>query len=242
MHTYYLILCIHIYVYIGDTIPIIPDIAIHYRCGDNVPSKVYGFLPFTAIIDIIQYEMKNINNGIKHIYILTDPPHRVYILDNNKQFALKQCPLILASLFSILQDTFPNINIVLKKGKDPFLDYARLSKAKVTICSVSTFCLWPAIANHRSAYFPVTSLVGGWKSDSISSTSTSFTPINMTTTNMTLPPNLGDHFHWIYTPRIITEFKECTPIKTIIGILRGEISRSVINMTMTTPIGGCPKQ
>ena len=35
----------------------------------------------------------------------------------------------------------------------------RLAKAPVVICSVSTFCLWPAIINKGVAYFPVTRLI-----------------------------------------------------------------------------------
>ena len=35
----------------------------------------------------------------------------------------------------------------------------RLTYSKVLICSVSTFCLWPAITNNNTAYFPVTKLI-----------------------------------------------------------------------------------
>jgi hypothetical protein len=38
---------------------------------------------------------------------------------------------------------------------------ARLSFAKYTVCSVITFCIWPAILNGINAYFPRTKLVVG---------------------------------------------------------------------------------
>lgn len=42
-----------------------------------------------------------------------------------------------------------------------YLDMARLAFAKTTICSISTYCLWPAIVAGRSAHFPRTPLVVG---------------------------------------------------------------------------------
>jgi hypothetical protein len=56
-----------------------------------------------------------------------------------------------------------------------FEDLARLTYAKKAICSVSTFCLWPAVGSNTSAYFPITKLIA--KED------VSF--------------NYGPSFHWI---------------------------------------------
>lgn len=40
-----------------------------------------------------------------------------------------------------------------------FDDLVRLTYAKTLVCSTSTFCFWPAVANHNSAYFPITKLI-----------------------------------------------------------------------------------
>ena len=43
-----------------------------------------------------------------------------------------------------------------------YTDMYRLAYAKLTICSVSTFCLWPAISSTNAAFVPRTPLfVGG---------------------------------------------------------------------------------
>ena len=78
---------------------------------------------------------------------------------DNSSFGSK-CPKILSKLFEFLVRMFPKATVLLKFGGDPLLDMARLALANVTICSASTFCLWPAIANNHKAYFPVTDLIG----------------------------------------------------------------------------------
>ena len=48
----------------------------------------------------------------------------------------------------------------MKRGGDAFLDYARLAYSNVTICSASTYCIWPALANSNGqVYFPLTPLI-----------------------------------------------------------------------------------
>jgi hypothetical protein len=47
-------------------------------------------------------------------------------------------------------------------------DLARLALAKVTICSPSTYCFWPAIASRTTAYFPMTPLINGGETRNIS--------------------------------------------------------------------------
>jgi hypothetical protein len=116
-----------------------------------------------------------------------------------------RCSLILKALMEYLHALSPSATIVVKRGGDLFLDYVRLSRARVTICSASSYCLWPAIANRNgSAHFPLTSLAAG--ADSIE-----------------LAPNLGAHFHWIEDPKIISNFKNVKPWTAIIDILRAEL-------------------
>ena len=46
-----------------------------------------------------------------------------------------------------------------------YLDMARLAYAQHVVCSVSTFCLWPAIVNPHHAYFPRTRLIVAGNTD-----------------------------------------------------------------------------
>jgi hypothetical protein len=154
------------------SLPLIPDVVVHYRCGDTVPSTTYGFLPFTAFKPLIDIEPET-------IYILTDPAARTNILSSGNKFQAN-CRPILQALFDHFRSIFPRAAVAVKSGGDPFLDYARLMKAKITICSgtfsfriresreicgnvvlASTFCLWPAIAAKGKAYFPVSTVVVG---------------------------------------------------------------------------------
>lgn len=82
-----------------------------------------------------------------------------------------------------------------------FLDYARLSRSAITICSASTFCLWPALSNGAGqVYFPLTPLIGG------------------ADTNVTAP-NLGSNIHWITEVGMIKQFKGYRPWTRLIDDL-----------------------
>eukprot|EP01034_Spumella_vulgaris_P023203 gene23203-29399_t len=178
----------------GLILPIVPDVALQYRCGDNIGfSYMYGILPFAAFKPLIPADSK-------YIYVLSDHPsraaHSVYS---------GRCSLILKALMEYLQVLSPNAIIVVKRGGDLFLDYVRLSRAKVTICSASSYCLWPALSNvNGSVHFPLTSLAAG--ADSIE-----------------LAPDFGSHFQWIAEPKIISNFKNVRPWTAIIDILRADV-------------------
>ncbi len=153
---------------------------------------MYGILPFAAFKPLVPADSK-------YIYVLSDHPsraaHSVYS---------GRCSLILKALMEYLQALSPSAIVVVKRGGDLFLDYVRLSRAKVTICSASSYCLWPAIANvNGSVHFPLTSLAAG--ADSIE-----------------LAPDFGSHFHWIAEPKIISNFKNVRPWTAIIDILRAD--------------------
>lgn len=177
----------------GQILPIVPTVALQYRCGDNLGfSYMYGILPFTAFDNIIPKDAK-------YIYVLSDHPSRAV----NSPYT-GRCALILQNLFQYLKERHPQATIVVKRGGDLFLDYARLSQASVTICSASSFCLWPAISNHKNkVYFPLTNVAGG--ADSIE-----------------LAPNFGTHFNWIVEPKIISNFKNLRPWTAIIDVLLGK--------------------
>ena len=182
----------------GAFLPIVPDAAVHYRCGDTVPSNIYGFLPFFAVRDLIPADAK-------HIYVMTDPPHRVHILADGRapRFSL-HCRPIMVALFEYLQRAFPHAVVLVKSGGDPLVDYYRIARARVAVCSSSTFCLWPAMAATGTAYFPATRLLAGW------------TPER----NATHPlPHLGGNVVWLHRPPMVTEFKEDTPLADVLRVL-----------------------
>jgi hypothetical protein len=134
----------------GAILPLIPDVAIQYRCGDNIGfSYMYGVLPFYAFLP-------RIPNNTELIYVLSDHPSRAVHSPYSSR-----CQTILNGLFEYLTEKFPKSTIVIKRGGDLFLDYARLSLAKTTICSASSYCLWPALANNGTVHFPLSSLVAG---------------------------------------------------------------------------------
>ena len=158
----------------NSKLPLVPDVAIQYRCGDNMNygSIGYGILPFRVFSDKIPKDSK-------YIFVMSDPPNRA---GNNP--SASHCAEILKWLFEYLKKEYSNSTVVVKKGGDVYLDFARLSMANTTICSASTFCLFPAIAHNGSAvYFPRTKLIG-------------------------VPPegySMNDHFHWVNDPPLVAD-------------------------------------
>ena len=158
----------------GTHLPLIPDVAVQYRCGDNMGygNIGYGVLPFRAFLKLIPVHSR-------YVYVMTDPPKRA----GNHPY-VHHCQAILRWLFEFLTKHWPNAVIVVKKGGDLYLDLARLAFANTTICSASTFCLWPAIANNGSAvYYPKTMLIG------------------IPTGNY----KVNEHLTWITDPPLITD-------------------------------------
>ena len=119
----------------GAVLPLIPDVAIHYRCGgDNFQGK-YGFLRFVAFAKLIPKTAKT-------IYVLAEDRDKYH----NHRRLIETCDYIFHSMHDYLQNHFPNSTVLIRRGDDPFTDAVRLMYAETTICSVSSFCLWPAIA------------------------------------------------------------------------------------------------
>lgn len=178
----------------GEHLPLIPDVAMQYRCGDNIGFNYqYGILPFTVIDERIPADAK-------YIYVLSDHPSRAVHSPYTSR-----CKLILEKLFEYIKEKRPSATVVVKRGGDLFLDFARFAKAKVTICSASTYCFWPALSSPNKVYFPITSLIAG--ADSIE-----------------LAPNFGPHFNWIVSPTIISNMKGLRPWTQIIDVLEGKMA------------------
>jgi hypothetical protein len=177
----------------GEHLPLIPDVAMQYRCGDNIGfSYMYGILPFTVIDDRIPMDAK-------YIYVLSDHPSRAAHSPYSSR-----CKLILEKLFEYIKQRRPNATILVKRGGDLFLDFARFATAKTTICSASTYCFWPALSSPNKVYFPITSLIAGADSPE-------------------LAPDFGSHFNWIASPPIISHMKGLRPWTQIIDVLEGKM-------------------
>jgi hypothetical protein len=176
----------------GTFLPIIPDVSLQYRCGDNIAfSYHYGILPFTAFLTRIPPDSK-------YIYVLSDHPSRAIHSPYSGR-----CQTILLSLFEYLQKHFPKAIIVVKRGGDLFLDQVRLAFSNTTICSASSYCFWPGLANQGVTYFPVSSLIAG--ADTIE-----------------LAPDFGPNFKWIDKPGIISNMKHFRPWTAVLDVLTGK--------------------
>lgn len=137
------------------SMPFVPDAAIHYRCGDNLVTH-YAFTPFNAF-------KRAIPEGARSIYVMAESPGR-----KAKANSVNRCDAIFDALFAYLKLHFPAASIVIMRGQPIFSDLARLTYASTVVCSVSTFCLWPAVAAGgpqgsstvgTKAYYPRTRLL-----------------------------------------------------------------------------------
>lgn len=184
---------------VGTTLPLVPDAAIHYRCGDNFVGW-YGFLPFEAFV-------KNIPPSARTIYVLAEKRTRK---TSSKRHLAAKCDEIFKSLFAYLQQKFPSSTILIRRGDDLYVDMWRLANANTTICSVSTFCLWPAIINKNKAFFPMTKLVVGGD-----------TRVDL-------------NFEWLTSPRVVLGAQyEFSPTNALIERLGGKmaVTSSVVSST-----------
>ena len=174
----------------GHFLPLIPEVSLQYRCGDNIGfSYMYGVLPFAAFLG-------RIPSNATVIYVLSDHPSRaVHSPYSNR------CQVILTHLFEFLKQHYPLATIVIKRGGDMFMDYARLAFANVTICSASTYCFWPAIASLGQAHFPLSGVIAG-------------------ADTMEQAPNFGPNFHWIVEPKVISDFRKFRPWTNVLDVLK----------------------
>lgn len=182
----------------GTLLPIVPDVAIQYRCGDNIGfNYMYGLLPFFAFPPRIPADART-------IYVLSDHPSR-----SAGATYSSRCQTILQALFEYLRMHFPRATVVVKRGGDMFMDYARLTFSNVTVCSASTYCLWPALAHDGVVHYPLTSLVGNADNMELAARMT------------TLPRS----FRWINDPLLISDLRKFRPWTNLLGYLRGETPR-----------------
>eukprot|EP01035_Chromulina_nebulosa_P024380 gene24380-31738_t len=188
----------------GTWQPLVPDVSIHFRCSDVLGSTngAYGYLNFNA------YE-KLIPADTRLLYILSDHPDRS---KERGQSAL--CGQLVEHLAVHLRAVLPLALVVPLRGGttlsihdipamfgDLVLSLAQLTLSGTTICSSSTFCLWPALASEGTAYFPHSALLLGRKKAS--------------EVRQLAPPN----FKLIMSPQIMSFAGFTTDLSRILALL-----------------------
>jgi len=121
-------------------LPLFPDVAIHYRCSDNLFDGM-GCLAFKTIID-------RIPRSSTYIYIFSEYGHR---LDGEEMANHNE--LILRALVVDIQKSFPDSIVIVKRGGNVFTTISIFGLAGITICSPSTFCFYPAMSRDKTTYF-----------------------------------------------------------------------------------------
>lgn len=141
-------------------LPLVPNVTIQYRCGDNLNfhEGKYGVVPFRIYNKeriLLQAKLKE--EEVQYIYVLTEHLGR-----SKKGPCSTCCERIMHRLHAYLSYLFPKAVVLIKRGDSPFSDYARIAFSKVVFCSASTFCLWPALGNDQGTVFlPYTPLLAG---------------------------------------------------------------------------------
>lgn len=133
---------------INPFLPFIPDVAVHFRCSDNLYGGM-GLLSFGTIID-------RIPNNARTIYIFTEYGDRLQGTPLESA-----APKILQALFTDVSSAYPNATVAIIRGGNVLDTISQLFLANVTICSASSFSWWPAIARSQTTYVPLTTYLGG---------------------------------------------------------------------------------
>jgi hypothetical protein len=152
-------------------LPAIPDVVIQYRIANVLFAYDYGFISYWAVADRIPSDART-------IYIVSDSPLRHEEGNDSQDVNRKKKAFwqpVLEGLLAYLRSHFSKATILLLRGQESMDDLARLSLAKVTICSPSTYCFWPAIASRTQAFFPKTPLINAGETR-----------------------NISDNFHWMH--------------------------------------------
>lgn len=123
-----------------ETLPYIPYAVILTRCADLIRAghfDEYGLLNFNLYPMIIPREASE-------IYILAEPL--------NYGGGHELCADLTNRMADFLVKHYPHATIGIRRGHahDGFV---QLSKARYVVCSPSTFCLWPGIANKDNQVF-----------------------------------------------------------------------------------------
>lgn len=136
--------------------PLIPDIelddtVVHFRCGDiahsNHPS--FGFMRFSEFA-------KRISPTTTSIGIVTQPFHiggQLRSNDSNKH-TRKICETLTTAMVEYMASAFPHARIRIRNNANETiaLTYARMVMANQTFSPISSFSVFPAVANFGIGY------------------------------------------------------------------------------------------
>lgn len=120
-------------------LPLIPDAVIILRCNDlfNIGASGYGLYSFNLFTMIIPAEVQS-------IYINTEDSKYSYTTPVQPEI----CKIISDELMKFLSQKFPSATVAVRRGY-ALESYYQLSISNIAICHPSTFCIWPAFANHH---------------------------------------------------------------------------------------------
>jgi len=121
-------------------LPLIPDVAIHFRCSDNLFGGM-GILSLKTMYD-------RIPKDAKYIYMFSEYGSR--LIGKPLEFT---SAAIIKAVWEDLSRAFPNAIVISKRGMNVFTNMAIFASAEVLICSPSTFCFYPALARDKTTYF-----------------------------------------------------------------------------------------
>jgi len=129
-------------------------LSVYIRCGDILKyahHHEYGFLPLSAYKTVLS---ENPDIDSIHIYTPTSeerPSDTPYV---------RQCKEIIESTRNIIAEAFPNKRIEIIRGAEILSVWAALVFSDASICSPSSFCMWPALGA-KNAYLANTVLFFG---------------------------------------------------------------------------------
>lgn len=174
-----------------SVLPYIPSAVILTRCSDLIRAghfDEYGFLNFNV------YTM-SIPRFVTEIYVLAEP------LSYGNKVGSSICERFINNLAYFLKEKFSSATIAIQRGHAHH-GFVQLSRASYVVCSPSTFCLWPGIANrNHHVYYQPSKLVAQGREIF-----------------------LHDHFHWISYPKMFTymmsEYDTQHPIETADAMAR----------------------
>lgn len=125
------------------SLPLFPDVAIHYRISDNFKT---GLLPYASV-------SSRIPPTAKYVYIFSESPRRSKVYSNINH---DDVVAILLGLMEHIRDnhnatTSSDLTIVLLRSEDMLVSMAKLAFTQTVICSSSTFCLFAGLSHARPA-------------------------------------------------------------------------------------------
>lgn len=126
----------------GTYLPLIPDVAIHFRCSDNIIHGM-GLLSVKTIVD-------RIPKNAKYIYIFSEYGQRI---DPHIRELGSMSAAIVKGVWQDISHAFPDAIVIAKRGMNVFTTMSTLGLANITICSPSSFCFYPAMSREKLTYF-----------------------------------------------------------------------------------------